>query len=101
MIEITVTVESHAFDALGYGALGSELADQSGYFTLVLACGCFCHLLVQRRCGSEGYACQVINELHVDLLVATEYSHTRLRCRTADDLADTHLDALSSFDFIQ
>ena len=35
------------------------------------------------------------------LLVATEYSHARLCGRSAHDLADTHLDTLSSFDFIQ
>lgn len=39
--------------------------------------------------------------LHVDLLVATIYSHARLCGRSAHDLADTHLDPLSSFYLVQ
>ena len=78
VIEVTVTIERYGGDTLLGCASCSKLTYQSCNLTLVLTC-CLCrYLLVQRRCRSQGYACEVINKLHVDLLVATEYSHARL-----------------------
>src|SRR5699024_5270754 len=96
VIKVAVTVERNDRDTLGGGTLGGQLAHERCYVALGLAGGSLRHLLVQRGCGGQSNPPKVVDKLYVDLLVATEHSHARTLGRTAHDLADTHLDPLSS-----
>ena len=101
VIEVSVTVESNGRDSLGGGTLGGQFAHQRRDFTLGFSGSGPGNLLVERRCRGERYAGLVVDKLHIDLLVAAEYRHTGLFGRSADDLADTHLDPRSSFYLVQ
>ena len=85
MIQVAVAVERYGRNAFGGSTLGGQFAHQGGHVALVLAGGGFRHLLVQRGCRGQGHTCEVINKLHVDLLVATIYSHARLFGRTTNN----------------
>ena len=85
------------FTTLGVHTLLARGADDSRLLALVNTLHLFGNLLVERRCRCERYSAQVVDELHVDLLVAPEHGHTRSVCGSAHFFTDTHLNPVAPF----
>ena len=97
MIQITITIKHDLLDAGGLGLLGDQGANLGGLFGLrdlfVL------DAVLAGTGGSQGLADFVVNQLHIDLLVASEDRHARTLGGTRNLLSDALLDELSSFFF--
>ena len=98
MIQISVAVEHDFGDAGGEGAGGDFLAHEFG----LLALG---HLLggdIGQLGGSghEGHAGLIVNNLHIDVAVASENGHSGTDRSTADNLADAVFNPCSSIFFL-
>jgi hypothetical protein len=91
MIEESVTIENHLFDAFFLGALTNQLADENGL-------GDFTLRLIHRfkRFFHAGGACQrnalfIIYDLRVNMPGASEYTQPGTFCRTGHRFPDTPL----------
>ena len=94
MIQITVAVEHHFGDAGGQSAGGDFFADEFRFLA-------FGHFLVgdagQLGGGAhEGYASLIVNDLHVDVAVASEHGHSGAHGSAADNLANAVFNPFSS-----
>ena len=105
MIEISSTVESNLIDAFLDGASSDSLAYDGCSLFSALTLALSCESLVVGSSGNEGYATHfagsVVNDLCVDLLVASEDNEPRSLCRSAYVLADAVVDPFPSFYFCQ
>src|SRR5688500_525479 len=98
MIDVSATVEDHFANASLGAALGDQLADRRCSLggTAVLELGL--DVLVERRCGGQGAAGRIVDDLGVDILVRTENRQTRTTEGTSlERLADTSLAAFRTF----
>ena len=101
VIEISSAVERDLLDPLLLGALGDSLSDDSGGLDASLALALSGEDLVVRSSGHEGHTLLVIDDLGIDLLVASEDNQPRPLSGSIDMLADAVMDPSSSFNFIQ
>lgn len=101
MIKVTATVESDLADALRDGALGNGLAHDRGSLDAGLALALGGKKLVIRSGCAKRHALNIVYNLSVDLLVASEHNKARSFRGSVDVLADTIVYPSSSFYFTQ
>ena len=100
MIEISATVEYYVLDILGNSALADELTNSLsclyvaayGYGTL--------NLLVECRSTYKSCSVCIIDDLSVNVAVASIYAKTRALCRSGNLLSYTNMLSLTNFIFI-
>ena len=72
MIQVTITVENNS----SYTCFLSFLSNQFTYFgSLFFLRHFFSH--TQRRSGSQSLTGQIVDNLNIDLLIASKHTHTR------------------------
>ena len=96
MVEVAITVKYYGGYTCGLGSL-SYLRTYECCDLLLRA---FSVELEGRGAGDRD-AIDVVDDLSLDLLVASEYRQARTLCRTADLGTYTRLDLLSSYFFLQ
>ena len=101
MEKISATVECDGGDTLCESALCDCLADDCSCLDTGFAFALCCKLLVVGCSCYESLTLLVIDNLHVNLLVAAENDHTGTLSSTIDVLADAVVDSSSSFNSIE
>src|SRR5512140_2749032 len=98
MIQISITIKNYGADAGRDGLFSDEFTNELGLFQVryLLACKIFRH----GRCGNQGPARQIVDQLNIDVLIASENTHPRPVRSPIDDLANTFLDPEPSEFFI-
>ena len=94
MIDVTTTVKDHGADVGSLRALGDKSSNAAGALDVGLS---FFRGFVQRGSGHQGAACDVVDDLRVNVLVGEIHGETWAAGGASDLAADALVDALPHF----